>query len=378
MAKAIVNRIDRHLARRLREARREVGLSTRAVAAAMCKRCSVSHTTIAHYEGGKSLPSIDVLAALADVYRRPLNWFLESRECLSDFRYHNLPSRVSVADRRCFEATAGKWADAYIRLYRHLGLARKSCSYTPKDGVSPQLLAAEVRRECLDLDDKQPIPSVVEALERFSAWAIEIRTQINAEGAAARHGESTVVVLDPGVSADRLRLNVACELAFILSQGDAATLMGRDSQQFAFEFGASLLIPHSQLKEAFVGKSFLRLIDYRERFGVSLLTMVYMAEQRRIINSTASRWLRSELSRRNWMKCEPGSVWRDRAIQFEIALESALSTKALTWSGAEAVTSIRQDELRARLAEATAFGKVETGESTSPATLRIRDSQDGG
>ena len=65
MAKTIVTRVDRNLARRLREARREVGLSTRAVCAKLPRRLKVSHTTLASYENGTTMPPTDVLAALA-------------------------------------------------------------------------------------------------------------------------------------------------------------------------------------------------------------------------------------------------------------------------------------------------------------------------
>jgi transcriptional regulator with XRE-family HTH domain len=108
LAKNFVSRVDRNLARRLREARREVGLSTRAVAQRLPRKLAVSHTTIASYENGLTMPPVDVLAALADIYSRPLNWFLENRTTLDSFRYRNLPSKVRLTDKRLFEATAGK------------------------------------------------------------------------------------------------------------------------------------------------------------------------------------------------------------------------------------------------------------------------------
>ncbi len=50
MKKTILARIDRNLARRLREARREVGLSTRSVAKMLPRRLAISHATVASYE----------------------------------------------------------------------------------------------------------------------------------------------------------------------------------------------------------------------------------------------------------------------------------------------------------------------------------------
>jgi Zn-dependent peptidase ImmA (M78 family)/transcriptional regulator with XRE-family HTH domain len=374
VAKNIVSRVDRNLARRLREARREVGLSTRAVAKRLPSRLAVSHATIAHYENGESVPPIDVLAAMADIYRRTINWFMESRECLTGFRYRNLPSRVSVGDQRLYEALASKWTDAYLNLERHLGQTRQMNSLSSSEGLTPEQLADCVRKNCLNLDDDQPVHNVVNVLESFSAWALEIRAAFEIDGAAARHGDAFVVMLNPEIANERLRMNAAHELAYLLYEDckDALRLTESAFEKRAYSFATSLLLPLSQLQAAFEGKSFLRLIQYKERFGVSLVAMIYMAEQTNVINTTASRWLWSEIARRGWRRHEPGYVWRDRAIQFETMLESAIQTKKLTWLEAERITGIREDELRQRLADIMLFGQPETkGNKSTPDTLNL-------
>jgi Zn-dependent peptidase ImmA (M78 family)/DNA-binding XRE family transcriptional regulator len=374
MAKNIVSRIDRNLARRLREARREVGLSTRAVAKKLPSRLAVSHTTIAHYENGEAMPPIDVLAGLADIYKRTINWFMESRECLTGFRYRNLPSRVSVGDRRQYEALASKWTDAYLNLDRHLGQPRETKKLTPREGLTPQQLADSVRENSLNLDEDQPVHNVVSVLESFSAWALEIKVAFEIDGAAARHGDDFIVMLNPDVANERLRMNAAHELAYVLFSEYKSALgwTDRDVEKQAYSFATSLLLPHSQLRAAFEGKSFLKLIQYKERFGVSLIAMIYMAEQTEIINSTTSRWLWSEIARRGWRRQEPGYVWRDRAIQFETMLESAIQTKTITWLEAERITGIREDELRQRLADIMLLGQPEPkGIESIPDTLSL-------
>lgn len=365
MAKNIVTRVDRNLARRLREARREVGLSTRAVAARLPKRLSVSHTMLARYENGETIPAVDVLAGLADIYKRTLTWFMESRECLTGFRYRNLPSRVPLGDRRQYEALASKWTDAYLNLDKHLGQVRQTKESSAAQGKSPEQLAGWVR-EAFNLDEDQPVLNVVSLLEAFSAWALEIRPDFQADGAAARHGDDFVVVLNPDITNERLRMNAAHELAYVL-HGEC-----KDIEQRAYKFATSLLLPSSQLEAAFEGKSFLKLIQYKERFGVSLVAMIYMAEQTGVINSTAARWLWSEVAKRGWRQHEPGYVWRDRAIQFETMLESAIATKAITWLEAERITGIREDELRQRLADIMLFGQPESeGIESEPDTVKI-------
>ena len=155
------------------------------------------------------------------------------------------------------------------------------------------------------------------------------------------------MILNPKVANERTRLNTAFELAALVYKNRKVT--SEEFKNYTLAFSSSFLIPDSQLHLAFKGKSFLQLIQYKERFGVSLAAMIHRAEELRIINTTASRWLWSQMVKRGWKINEPGYVWRDRAITFETELELAIQTKRLSWPDAEQVTSIRQDELQGRI-----------------------------
>lgn len=354
MAKKIVNRVDRNLARRLREARRESGLSVRAACLKLPRRLSLSHTTLGSYENGATRPPIDVLAALADLYQRPLDWFLDSRETLSGFRYRNLKQRTPVAEKRHFEAQAGKWAEAYLKLDRFLDSpSNKRLKLPESDIILPASeLALSIRRDVLNLEDSDRIENVIHVLESFSAWALEISTSLGIDGATAQHGKETVVFFNPDVPNERLRMTAAHELASILYRDLQPTAGVSESaiEKRAYDFATSLLLPHSQLVEAFKTKSLLKLFEYKERFGVSLAAMIHMAERTKLISTTISRSLWSDVVKRGWHHNEPGFVWRDRAITFEMMLDSAIQTKRITWEDAERITGIRIDELQRRIA----------------------------
>lgn len=347
-----VIRINRNLSRRLREARHECGLSTHRVAELITKRLPISHATVANYERGDSMPPVDVLILLADLYKRPLNWFLETREGLSGFRYRNLKSRVSAKDKRQFEATSGKWVDAYVALERHMRrpLPRVADDVAFDVTSSPKKLASEVRKY-LKLRDDQPVQNVMDALHAFSIRVIEVVTDLEIDGLAARRGDDFVVVLNPRTSNDRLRMNALHELAHVIYDDckGSGNLDDASVEKRAHEFASCLLLPDNQLRQAFEGQSFLRLLQFKERFGISLSAMIYRAEHLRLIRSTVARKLWIEMSRRGWRKNEPGSVWRDRAIRFETLLEEAIETRLMRWDDAEAVTGINKRELQTRL-----------------------------
>src|SRR5205823_5309452 len=120
---------------KLKLARLGVGFSTRAVAGLLSRQFAISHATIANYEKGRTTPSLEILTALADIYHRPVQWFVESGPALTGIRYRNLPSKVRVSDRRWFEANALRWLEAYIklekRLNKPLGLEHEMASIEP-------------------------------------------------------------------------------------------------------------------------------------------------------------------------------------------------------------------------------------------------------
>ena len=364
------------MARRLREARRESGLSTRAVAERLPRRNAVSHATVASYENGVTVPPIDILAALVHLYQRPLNWFLETRETLGGFRYRNLKSRVPLSLQRQYEATAGKWADAYRNLDSFLKCDHRKhlVVIDANEHLLPEDLAKAVRGR-LNLDDSDPIQSMVEVLESFSARALELKATFGIDGAAARYGDDLVVLLNPAVANERVRMNAAHELAYLLYDDCKSELNWTDAEveKRAYIFATSVLLPPTQLREAFQGKSFLRLLRYKEKFGVSLIAMIYLAEKQGIINSTTARWLWSEVAKKGWRQHEPGHVWRDRAIAFEMMLESAIQTKRISWPEAERITGITERDLQQRLTDVMKVRHEVSPDLFEPNTIKFTE-----
>jgi Zn-dependent peptidase ImmA (M78 family) len=139
----------------------------------------------------------------------------------------------------------------------------------------------------------------------------------------------------------------------------------------AYDFACFFLLPKVQLERAFQGRSMLRLLEFKERFGIALSAMVYRAEKESVINHRAAKWLWVQFSQRGWRTQEPGYVWRDRATRFERLLECAILEKRLTWRESELVSGIPESELLRRIAEALG-GDLDEEEGTDNAqVLRI-------
>jgi Zn-dependent peptidase ImmA (M78 family)/DNA-binding XRE family transcriptional regulator len=341
-----------HLARKLKQARMATGQSTRKVASRLPDRVKVSHSTLANYEAGRSKPTMDVLSVLAALYDRPLNWFLTESLSMRNVRYRNRKSRVRQNELARYEANAVKWLQAYEALERTLRAPMDkdqtlaAFRFTP--GESGAAAAGRFREE-LKLDEEDAVPSVAELLERLGVRAIELPTSLAIDGLAALGKDEYVVVLNSTVSSDRARLNAAHEVAHVLA-GDCDDDIDNDgpAERRAFDFASHLLLTEEMLREAFRQKSMVRLVQFKERYGISVAAMIYRAAQSGLISEALSKRIWIEISRRGWRQNEPGHVAEDRVIRFERLLDAALLEERLTLEQAAELTGVRADELRER------------------------------
>jgi Zn-dependent peptidase ImmA (M78 family)/transcriptional regulator with XRE-family HTH domain len=356
---------DGDLPNKLRAARQAAGLSTRRVAEELSKRFSISHATIANYERGVSRPPIELLSALATLYERQLDWMLKRSAVLANIRYRNLPSKVRVRDRHRFEGEVLRWMSAYVALETRLGrpLAGEREHATDYSAKDPADLARSVR-ETLGYDpcSPDPLPSIIEVLHAFGVRVLEQPTELRIDGLAAVFGDEHVIVLNPSMPNDRGRMNAAHELGHILlgdCQTEASAAKRKLEEKQAFAFASHLLLPNAALNEAFKGQSMVRLVKWKERFGISLAAMVYRAEQQKVITKSIAKKLWIEFGRRGWRSQEPGHVRPDRATRFEEIVDSALADRRITLRQAAATAGVRGEELHERINLAMGIASIE-------------------
>lgn len=228
-----------------------------------------------------------------------------------------------------------------------------------------------VRAKC-QLKDSEPIHSVIEVLEAFGIRTMEMPTELAIDGFAARLGDESVVILNPSSANDRCRLNAGHELGHVLfGDCDSGQPTTKEMDNRAFEFASYLLIPPSQLREAFKGRSAVKLVQAKEKYGISMAAMIFRAEKQGVIDAQTTKKLWIQFSRRGWRANEPGKVRADRAIRFERLLDQALAEKKLTWNDASEVTGIKQADLKRR--RDLAMGITEEEEEEGEASvLRIQ------
>jgi Zn-dependent peptidase ImmA (M78 family) len=201
----------------------------------------------------------------------------------------------------------------------------------------------------LDVSEDEPIPSVVDVLEQFGVRVLENWTDLRIDGLAAKYGEEHVVVLNPNVSNDRARLNAAHELAHVLFGDCEAADETKADEQRAFEFASHLLLPNRQLKRVFEGKSVVRMVQFKERFGISLAAMIYRAEKLSFLTKPEAKRLWMEFAHRGWRTKEPGHVRPDRATRFEQLIDEALLSGNFSLTEVSDLCGVRPEAIRERL-----------------------------
>ena len=368
-----------NVASKLKNARDGAQLSTRAVAVLLSTRFSISHShaTVANYEKGRSIPTIDVLKALAALYERPLSWFTEPGRIFQGIRYRNLKSKVRVSDKHWYESHALRWLEAYSALEARLSKPLPETVHLKIEAGDSDAVAAKSIRRQLGIPLTGPVPSVIDCLHRIGVRVIELPTDLAIDGFAARFGEEYAVVLNPCISNDRCRMNAGHEMVHVASGDcDSSAAESRESERRAYGISSHFLLSDAELKEAFSGRSLVKMVQYKERFGISLAAMIYRAQESGLIDIKVAKWLWMEFASRGWRKKEPGYVRPDRATRFEDMLDSALQQKEISWREAESIMGVKESDLQERIRLAmglTINTEAQEGEDEEPRILRLSD-----
>jgi Zn-dependent peptidase ImmA (M78 family)/DNA-binding XRE family transcriptional regulator len=339
------------IAQRLRAARETAGLSARAVASRLQGMgLTVSHATLCNYETGRTMPTVDLIAALAQVYGTSREWMLSRGPMFTGTRYRALKA-VRVADKRAFEGEALGWFQAYLAAEEAVNdpLQPPRSPFRIKPDESGRAVARRIRDE-YDLGD-YPIPSVMRLIENFGVRIIQQSSSARIDGFAAWFGPVSVVVVNQSLSNDRIRMNAAHELAHHLFKDcvDGGSLDDDDVERRAFECASHLLLPDTSLKMAFELKSMVRLVQYKVRFGMSLAAMIYRARQDRLIPANLYQHIWVEFGRLGWRRDEPGYVPPDRPIRMECLFDAADRRRRMTYPQIASLAGVDERVVRQRV-----------------------------
>lgn len=353
---------------RLREARQAAGLTTRALAERLKELGhAVSHVTISKYERDEFSPTAETVRVIASILGKPVEWFESDALALSGIRFRALKT-LPAKDKTEFLTRALPW----LRLYLHLNtlLERRELPTRQVRVRAEEEPAAVARRirEKYKLQD-YPIPSVARMLENAGIRVIRLKGMLGIDAFAAKLGDVHVVAVNSDLPPDRMRLTLAHEFAHVLYEDvlHDREVDENDIETRAFELASHLLMPSPMLKEAFELKSMVRLVQYKERFGISLSAMIYRATRERLIPQAMAQMLWREFSRLGWRKQEPGRVPADHPVRLETLIDSALRQKKATLAELSRIAGVDAEEIQRRVMDAMGARELSVDDPNAPA-----------
>lgn len=341
------------LGSKLKMARVAAEFSTRKVAELLPSYgATISHTTLSNYERDLSIPSMDVLVALSELYRRPIQWFVSGRPVFSGVKYRRHRSGIKISELAKFEAESQRLFDAYFALEDTVDKGRKRGIQYRLNRPLTASEAAQALRYKLRMSELQPIESVFQVLEELGIRVVDLEADRRIDGLSAKLDGRDVVVVNRSKPTARLRLDAAHEM-FHLVFGDCDSendgQIDADEEARSMDAASHFLIPDEVIHDAFKGKSMVRLVKYKESYGVSLAAMVFRASKLGILSPEESRALWIKFSKRGWRQNEPGTVAPDQPWRFEYLIDVAINDHQLSWLDVSKLTGLSEKDLKDRL-----------------------------
>ena len=334
---------------RLRLARKQAGLSMRALAERMDPK--ITAQAISKYEAGKMMPSSAVLVGLGKVLDVSLDFLMSTQvEALDglEFRRH---SHTSARDRARAEVVLIDNLERYLTIEDILSVDDSFKVRCCDSVATEQQIDAEADelRRAWDLG-MEPVPSLCVLLEDRGIKVVEADLPERINGLAChvlRDGKpvADAIVVSSRTNVERKRFTLAHELAhrIIRSTGNPAIKLEKAMNRFAGAF----LIPGQPLREE-VGATRHRVTYYeimhlKHTYGVSAAVMLVRLGQVGILRPATVQRAFSTFAR-PWRMTEPEPICANQGFG---AFEKPQRFKRLVWHaiGEELISPVRAAEL---------------------------------
>ncbi|MXZ23702.1 MAG: ImmA/IrrE family metallo-endopeptidase [Caldilineaceae bacterium SB0665_bin_21] len=333
---------------RLRLARKQAGLSMRALAERMDPK--ITAQAISKYEAGKMMPSSAVLVGLGKALDVSLDFLMSTQvEALDglEFRKH---AHTSARDRDRAEAILIDNLERYLTIEDILDIPSVADPFKARccDSVATEQqidAKADELRRAWDLGT-DPVPSLCALLEDRGIKVVEANLSERINGLAChvlRDGKpvADAIVVSSRTNIERKRFTLAHELAhrIIRSTGNPAIKLENAMNRFAGAF----LVPGQRLREE-VGAirhriTYYEIMRLKHTYGVSAAAMLVRLGQVGILRPATVQRTFATFAR-PWRATEPEPI---RSNQGFGAFEKPQRFKRLVWHaiGEELISPVR-------------------------------------
>ena len=348
------------IGQRLKISRSASGLSLRGLENKIENR--VTAQAIGKYERNESMPSSNVLIALADALDVSVDYLVGDPDMVLEtvgFRKKKIASRREEAQ---VEAKVLHLLERYLLVEELLGLKRvdwhrpRVAPYPVISDIFEADRAAQNLRDYWDLGN-DPIPNLVELLEEqgIKVLAVDL-TKIDGLTAQVGGGSSSapVIVVNREDWGERQRFTLAHELGHLVM--DVATNL--DEEKAAQCFAGAFLMPANALWLK-IGKhrksiGWSELFELKQLFGVSVQAITHRCRELGIFSEALFRRLFNDFARFGWRRPpykEPQAMESEEPKRFDRLTSRALAEGVISESKAAELLGVSVRELNRRMEE---------------------------
>ena len=341
---------DAFLASRLSMARTLRGLTS----AALSRSADVTPEWLSKVERERTTPSDELISRLAAALDVPREFFFRPSAALPPVEafYFRASSKLAQKDEAAARALAAiaielsEWMDAAYQL-------PESDVPTIQELIGAEIdpgpeVAAESLRNYWGLGTA-PISNMLALLEVKGVRVFSLSGSYKEIDAFSfRHNGIPIILLNPSKSAERLRFDLAHELAhLLLHDGSLYEPSGKIRERQANDFASALLMPRAgilgSLRADVTLDSFPRL---RAVWKVSSMAIAVRLHTLGITSDWSYRLMCQELSRRGFRRGEPGSTLAPESSSLWAQVLSDLREQGLGLPYIAGIVGLRTSDVR--------------------------------
>jgi len=338
---------------RIKQARTAFGLSTRALA----ERAGVSAMAISKYENNQSVPSSDVLLALAKALGVRTEYFFRHTQVeLKEVEYRTHPD-IPVKEKNKILAGAQDQVERWLELE----------DFLPTPWSKPFGVPVEVPARIKNYDQIEevanavrgawqlglnPIPDLIDTFESrgIKVFVAHYRGDMKFDGFAAKADGMPVIVINEDSPGDRQRFTLAHELGHLVMHGRLAKNM--DEETACNRFAGAFIVPKEKVFEALgERRSWLEpqeLMLLKFEFGLSMGGWTYRARDLGILPQQRMRELWQMFRANGWKEKEPGPQYgQEKTRLFKQLVYRALAEDLIGETKAAELLGMSLSELSA-------------------------------
>ena len=297
---------------------------------------TITSPALSQFEKGRSRPSPETLAALAELYECPPEFFVERPGDVARPAFFRSLQAAPARQRKLRMANARLLASFVRVLEDYVVLPDDdipTLALDPSDLGEVDGVAAELRNRWGV--PAGPVDNVVRLIERRGA--VVVRSQqhrADIDAFSVRFPERPVVVLGSDKDlASRSRFDAAHELGHLVMHGDVEP--GTSAvERHAHKFAAAFLMPAEHIIDDLPRRVHLpSLMDLKAEWRVSMQALLMRSRDLKVMSPDAYTNAMKMFSARGWRKREPGDHLLgpvETPVLLDRALDVVQSTQGLT------------------------------------------------